>query len=361
MAKNILHSFFTTQLIYWNSTYNMRKMPWKGQKDPYKIWLSEIILQQTRVEQGWEYYHKFLTHFPNITDLANAPETKVFKLWEGLGYYTRCRNLIATAKFIAEERNGTFPGNFKELLALKGVGPYTAAAIASFAYNLPHAVVDGNVYRVLARFFGIETAIDSTAGKKFFNHLAQELLDESQPGAFNQAIMDFGATVCKPQNPDCKACLLQHKCIAFKKNKIKELPVKEKSIQKQHRYFNYLVIIYNKKIYINKRTKKDIWHNLYEFILLETEDGISKNEEAWRQFFMDKMDIGDFRMMNISKKYKQQLTHQTIEAHFIKIRLEQPLPKLAGKYELVPVEDLNSLPFPKLINTYLADIYNELF
>ena len=193
--------YFSKRLLHWNKIQNKRAMPWKGEKDPYKIWLSEIILQQTRVEQGWNYYNRFVSTFPNIKKLAAAPEEKVFKLWEGLGYYTRCKNLIATAKFIAKEKQGEFPNAYNEILDLKGVGPYTAAAIASFAFNLPHAVVDGNVFRVLARFFGIETATDSTTGKKLFSGLAEELLDKKLPGIYNQAIMDFGAMICKPKNP----------------------------------------------------------------------------------------------------------------------------------------------------------------
>src|SRR5579859_1431456 len=194
---------FTKTLLGWNSSGNFREMPWKGEKDPYKVWLSEVILQQTRVQQGWAYYEKFINAFPTIKDLAAALEQKVFKLWEGLGYYSRCRNLIATARKISDEYNGRFPHTYEEILALKGVGPYTAAAIASFAYNLPHAVVDGNVVRVLARFFGITTAADTTSGKKQFAELATALLDPSQAGIYNQAIMDFGATVCTPRNPQC--------------------------------------------------------------------------------------------------------------------------------------------------------------
>src|SRR5437868_3718798 len=189
--------YFTNSLLNWNRKYNKRQMPWKGEKDPYKIWLSEIILQQTRVEQGWNYYHQFVENFPTVIHLAKAPETKVFKLWEGLGYYSRCKNLIATAKIIASKHKGKFPEAYEDIISLKGVGSYTAAAIASFAFDLPFAVVDGNVFRVLSRFFGIATAIDSTAGKKMFTQLAAELLDKKHPGIYNQALMDFGAVVCK--------------------------------------------------------------------------------------------------------------------------------------------------------------------
>jgi A/G-specific adenine glycosylase len=192
---------FTKKLMKWNQSSNNRAMPWKGEKDPYKIWLSEIILQQTRVEQGLGYYERFVKKFPTIKHLAKAPEQEVFKLWEGLGYYTRCKNLIATATFISKEKKGKFPDDYESILSLKGVGPYTAAAIASFAYNLPHAVIDGNVFRVLSRYFGISTPVDTAAGKKMYALLAKELLDKDEPGLYNQAIMDFGAVVCKPLQP----------------------------------------------------------------------------------------------------------------------------------------------------------------
>ena len=219
---------FPAILLRWNNKKNTRQMPWKGEKDPYKIWLSEIILQQTRVEQGLGYYHKFVQEFSTIKKLAAAPENKVYKLWEGLGYYSRCKNLIESARFISKELNGVFPDAYDKILNLKGVGTYTASAIASFAYNLNYAVVDGNVYRVLARIFGIKKAIDTTEGKIFFTKLADELLDKKQPGIYNQAIMDFGAIVCKPVNPQCKDCAFKKYCYAFQKDEISVLPVKEK-------------------------------------------------------------------------------------------------------------------------------------
>src|SRR5579859_4925347 len=206
---------FTKTLLGWNSSGNFREMPWKGEKDPYKVWLSEVILQQTRVQQGWAYYEKFINAFPTIHDLAVAPEQQIFKLWEGLGYYSRCRNLIATAKKIDAEYNGRFPSSYEEILALKGIGPYTAAAIASFAFGLPHAVVDGNVTRVLSRYFGNSTPIDTVAGKKLYTELADVLLDKGQPDSYNQAIMDFGATICLPRNPLCADCVQQAGCQAW--------------------------------------------------------------------------------------------------------------------------------------------------
>src|SRR5688572_181396 len=232
---------FTRILLKWNRQKNKRRMPWKGEKDPYKIWLSEIILQQTRVEQGLEYYRRFIQKFPDIRRLARADDKVIFKLWEGLGYYSRCRNLISTARFISKELDGRFPDSFHDIRQLSGVGPYTAAAISSFAFNLPYAVVDGNVSRVLSRVFGIEKPIDSTEGKKFLSVLADELLDKNQPGIYNQAIMDFGAVVCKPQVPQCSNCIFKKTCFAFLNDKVKDLPTKSKRITIKERWFNYLV------------------------------------------------------------------------------------------------------------------------
>src|SRR5690349_13382057 len=267
-----MKSVFSEKLIAWNKETNKRSMPWKGEKDPYKIWLSEIILQQTRVDQGLSYYNAFITSFPTVHDLANAPEEKVFKLWEGLGYYTRCKNLIASAKKISFDCDGTFPDTYETILELKGVGPYTAAAIASFAFNLPYAVVDGNVQRVLSRYFGINTPVDTTAGKKLYQDLAVSLLDVPEPGIYNQAIMDFGAIVCKPQNPLCSQCPQQEDCQAFNLGSVKDLPVKGKKLTRKHRWFYYFMIEKPGTTFIRKRTASDIWQNLHEFILHETSD-----------------------------------------------------------------------------------------
>src|ERR1700761_3117027 len=262
---------FTHILLKWHSGKNDRKMPWKGEKNPYRIWLSEVILQQTRVDQGWAYYEKFLEEFPKVHDLAHAPEQKVFKLWEGLGYYNRCRNLIATAKKIDAEYNGEFPNTYEEILALKGIGPYTAAAIAYFAFNLPHAVVDGNVTRVLSRYFAETTPIDTTAGKKLYSNLADALLDRERADLYNQAIMDFGATVCLPRNPLCADCVQREGCQALLKGMTAQLPVKEKNIVKKQRWFYYFIVeTADDKVYIRQRAAKDIWESLFEFVLHET-------------------------------------------------------------------------------------------
>src|SRR6201996_7251261 len=262
---------FSRILLKWHKTQNDRKMPWKGEKNPYRIWLSEVILQQTRVDQGWAYYENFLREFPTIHHLAIAPEQKVFKCWEGLGYYSRCRNLIATARKITDEYAGKFPTDYDNIHALKGIGPYTAAAIASFAFNLPHAVVDGNVTRVLSRYFGEFTPIDSTAGKKLYASLAGSLLDKKQAHLYNQAIMDFGATICLPRNPLCKICAQREDCVANKNDLTTQLPVKEKSIKKRERWFYYFIVeTPDDKVYIRQRTAKDIWESLFKFVLHET-------------------------------------------------------------------------------------------
>lgn len=345
--------FFTKQLLLWNEKYNTRQMPWKGEKEPYKIWLSEIILQQTRVEQGLEYYNHFIKSFPTVKHLAKAPDTKVFKLWEGLGYYTRCKNLIATAKYISGELNGKFPDKYDDILALKGVGPYTAAAIGSFAFNIPKAVVDGNVFRVLSRYFGIDTPIDSIEGKKIFSALADELLDKKKPGVYNQAIMDFGAIICKPQLPFCNNCLLSKNCIAFIDKKINVLPVKGKSISKKTRWFYYLIAEYKGGQYVKMRGAKDIWENLYEFILFEEPEAIAIDKlfssKKVKSFFgKEKTEV-----VSVSGIYKQQLTHQTICGQFIRIKLRKPL-RIAD-YELLSKDEINHRPFPKFINQYLQD------
>ena len=310
-------------------------------------------MQQTRVDQGLKYYNRFIDEFPKIKELAIAPETKVFKLWEGLGYYTRCKNLIATAKFISEKLNGQFPDKYEEILQLKGIGPYTAAAIASFAFNLPHAVVDGNVFRVLSRYFGITTPIDKTEGKQFFTLLANQLLDKKLPGIYNQALMDFGAVICKPQIPLCTTCVLVSKCRAYKNGMVNELPVKEKRIKKTTRWFYYLVVEYNGKQYVRKRGAKDIWENLYEFILIENECALPLEKLKELQKVKELFGENSFEILHISPQYKQLLTHQIILGQFIKIRTVKPLP---GKdYDAFKPMEINKLPFPKFIAAYLKD------
>jgi len=344
--------YFSEKLLDWNKKTNRRSMPWKGEKDPYKIWMSEIILQQTRVEQGLAYYNRYIKKYPTIKKLAAAPETAIFKLWEGLGYYSRCKNLVATARFITTELDGEFPGTYDAILKLKGIGPYTAAAIASFAYNLPHAVVDGNVMRVLARYFGISTPIDSTAGKKYFTELAQKLLVKNEAAHYNQAIMDFGATVCKPQQPLCTSCVLQKECSAFRENKIAKYPVKENKLVKKERWLYYIVAEYKGAYFVKKREQKDIWQNLHEFILLEMDKATEVEKLLETEAFINV--IGKkYKLLDVSKTYKQQLTHQTIQGCFIHISLGK-LIRPEG-YELIDKLKMSQLAFPRFITTYFAD------
>jgi A/G-specific adenine glycosylase len=352
---------FTKKLLKWNKSGNTRLMPWKGEKDPYKIWLSEIILQQTRVEQGWNYYEKFVNVFPTIHQLAKAPEKKIFKLWEGLGYYSRCRNLIETAKRIVKEYGGKFPSSYDEIKKLKGIGPYTAAAISSFAFNLPHAVVDGNVERVLARYFGVTTPIDTSAGKNFYSTLAFALLDKKKPGIYNQAMMDFGAVICKPQNPQCAICTQSEDCMAFKNGWISLLPVKSKAIIKKNRWLYYFIIeTDDERVYIRKRSEKDIWKNLYEFVLWETGKLIPQQQILFSDFANEFLKKQKFSVVRVSTIYKQHLTHQTIHGQFIHLSLQKPLPALKD-YILVKKNKLCEYPFPKLITSHLQNPVQQLF
>ncbi len=339
---------FTKSLITWNNNQNQRQMPWKGETDAYKIWLSEIILQQTRVEQGTAYYQKFVKAFPTIIDLAKANETIIMKMWEGLGYYSRCRNLITTAQFVAAHCNGIFPDNYNEILKLKGVGPYTAAAIASFAFNLPYAVLDGNVYRVLSRFTGNATPIDSTEGKAYFSQLSQQFLDKKNPGTYNQAIMDFGATVCKPKQPLCSSCPLQKNCIAYKTNSINELPVKAKKLQIKKRFFHYFIIQTQNEILIQKRNDKDVWRDLYQFYLLETDENTFDNDNDIVKVFCKTNNINLKQVTKVTKLYQQKLTHQIISAKFHEVQLKEKSRFL--EYVWVKKTKLPDYPFAAIIN-----------
>jgi len=302
---------FSNYLILWY-LQNKRDLPWRTTVNPYKIWLSEIILQQTRVDQGMSYYFKFIENFPTINELALASEQEVLKLWQGLGYYSRARNLHFSAKYVVNELNGEFPTNYKELIKLKGVGDYTASAIASICYNEATAVVDGNVYRVLARYFGISTAINSTKGIKEFKELAQQLIDVTNPGTHNQAIMEFGARMCKPQNPNCEICPLNNSCVALSKNQIKELPVKEKKLKIKNRYFNYLVInTVDDKTKLIKR-EKGIWQNLYEFPLVETLHEIDENKLIESEMFNN---LFNAALVTIKLFNKELIVHKLSHQH----------------------------------------------
>lgn len=349
MSLIISDPSFTRQLMKWDREQNNREMPWKGEADPYRIWLSEIILQQTRVEQGLNYYNRFVREFPDVHKLAAAEDSKVFKLWEGLGYYTRCRNLLATARYISNELKGKFPGSYDEIKALKGIGPYTAAAIASFAYDLPHAVVDGNVYRVLARVFGISIPSDSATGKKYFTELANALLDTKQPGKYNQAIMDLGATICKPLAPNCEACIFQSSCVAFSTGKQNEFPVKEKKTRIRKRWFYYFVLEHRGRFAIQQRNDKDIWQDLYELPVVEVPAEMGEKEilqigrkNGWIQRSGERA--------HISPVYKQQLSHQLIQGRFVYVKKKV---RLTGEdWTWIDRKGRKELAFPRFINQY---------
>jgi A/G-specific adenine glycosylase len=354
-----MKQFFTPALLEWNQNENSRSMPWKGEKDPYRIWLSEIILQQTRVEQGWAYYENFIQAYPTVQHLAAAPEEAVFRLWQGLGYYARCKNMLAAARQIVEQFHGHFPNTYDAIQSLKGVGPYTAAAIASFAFNLPHAVLDGNVFRVLSRYFDIDTPIDSTTGKKQFTALAQELLPHAQSAAYNQSIMDFGAVICKPQQPACSICPLAKKCKALQLNLIGLLPVKTKKLVIKKRYFYYLVLQYKDKIYIRKRTESDIWQNLHEFILIETQQPADIPTLQTMPIFKNTLVDMSYNIDGTSAAFKQQLTHQTIYSQFIFMSVKKQ-PEMPG-YIAVPRTQLDDFAFPKTITDFLKSRELSLF
>jgi A/G-specific adenine glycosylase len=345
---------FTSTLLHWHTHTNTREMPWKGEKDPYKIWLSEVILQQTRVEQGLAYYIRFTQAYPTVFDLAKAKDQTVFKLWEGLGYYNRCRNLLATAREIVKTFDGKFPNDYETLLTLKGVGPYTAAAIASFAFNAPHAVLDGNVYRVIARYEGIDVPTDTTAGKKIFETRAAALLDKKRAGLYNQAIMDFGATVCKPLAPTCNNCPLQKTCVAHATAQVNQLPIKEKQLIKKERRFYYFVLQVNDEVWVTERKHKDIWQGLFEFYLFDAGKKLLWNETTVQQFLKEQLGTSSIKLLHRSMEIKQQLTHQNITAQFIRVALSKKSSSIsAGRWQ--KIGQLKKLPFPKLINQYLSE------
>ncbi|PVW17402.1 A/G-specific adenine glycosylase [Marixanthomonas spongiae] len=344
-------TFFRNKLITWYLE-NKRELPWRKTKDPYRIWLSEIMLQQTRVEQGLPYYLKFVDAFPTVFHLAEAPQKTVLKLWQGLGYYSRARNLHAAAHYISETLKGEFPSNYKDLLNLKGVGDYTASAIASICYNEPQAVVDGNVYRVLSRVFGVETPINSTAGKKEFKQLAQQLIDAEQPGTYNQALMEFGARYCVPRNPNCEACIFNNRCEAYKKNLVSALPVKLKKRKVKKRYFNYMVVLSEgKRTLLNQRTGKGIWQQLYEFPLIESGKEVSEKElkklEGFK-LFSEEVNIEDMVLYN-ETSVVHKLSHQHLFARFWIVAVSEI--QNTG----IPFSEIQNYPVPVLLQNFISD------
>lgn len=343
--------FISKTIIEWYRQHK-RDLPWRETKDPYKIWISEIILQQTRVAQGYDYYIKFIQAFPDIVQLANADEDTVLKLWQGLGYYSRARNLHFAAKQVRDNFDGKFPDKYDKILSLKGVGEYTAAAIASFAFELPHAVVDGNVFRVLSRLFAIDTPIDTSAGKKLFTELAYELMDKKQPGEYNQSIMDFGALQCIPMSPDCSICPLNNKCMSLAQKSVSRYPIKQGKTKVKERFFNYLDIHFEANTYIHKRIANDIWKNLYELPLIETEKDLSLEElqqtEAFANIFKD---TGTISIRPVSITLKHVLSHRIIYARFYKIEITNDI-LLQQRYLKIKTESKETYAISRLVDKY---------
>ena len=327
-------------------------MPWRNTKDPYRIWISEIILQQTRVAQGYDYFVRFMNRFPNVFVLAEADEDEVMKHWQGLGYYSRARNLHAAARSMALA--GGFPKTYEEVLALKGVGEYTAAAICSFAYDMPYAVVDGNVYRVLSRWLGIDTPIDSLQGKKLFAQAAQELMDKNRPALYNQAIMDFGALQCTPSSPSCLLCPFVDSCIALAQKKVDVLPIKQHRTKVTNRFFNYIYVRMGEYTFIRKRTGNDIWKNLYEPVLIEIDGDVSENIKVFEQKLQDILGkMPRLLLKPVKMGVKHVLSHRIIHANFYELVLPEDFGLLEG-YQKVAEEDLHKFAVSNLVYQFFS-------
>lgn len=339
---------FSHSLIDWY-LLNKRDLPWRNTKDPYLIWVSEIILQQTRVEQGMPYYHRFVEAFPKVETLAKAPLDQVLKLWQGLGYYSRARNMHETAGLVYKKYKNKFPNKYEELIALKGIGPYTASAISSFSANEKQATVDGNVYRVLSRYFGMELPINKPKGAKEIKKIADELIPSDMPGTFNQALMDFGSMVCKPKQPNCETCPFRPGCYAFKKKKVDVLPIKDKAKARKQRFFYYFHFVANGKTLLQKREGNDIWKGLYEFPLLESETKLEHpfDEKAVKNWVKSKV------RQQLSKEYKHQLSHREIFCYFIKVEASK-LPLIENAFSLKESE-LPDFAVSRLMDKYLKD------
>jgi len=348
---------FTKDLQKWYKAHK-RDLPWRRTTDPYRIWVSEIILQQTRIDQGRDYYLRFIEKFPDVSSLAAASEEEVLKLWQGLGYYSRARNMHAAAHEIMTLHHGVFPKTYDEIRRLKGIGDYTAAAVSSICFGIASPVVDGNVLRLFTRFFGIKETVDAQKGKNAVLEKAKEYIDPAHPGDFNQAIMEFGALQCKPV-PDCKVCPLKSGCAAFLNNQVAEFPVKSKKQGQRNRYFNYLVIFSGKgktrKVFLNKRTEKDIWKNLFDFPMIETEKAISLKKlilsKEWKDIFYD----SKIKTGKESKPYRHILSHQIILAKFYKVEIPATVSLPFLKVNLNKIEDY---PVPRLVEKYLEEVVN---
>ena len=344
---------FKNILSFWYQQ-NKRDLPWRETSNPYHIWVSEVILQQTRVAQGLGYYQRFIESFPTIFHLAKAHEDEVLKLWQGLGYYTRARNLHKGAQMIVSDYGGVMPKTYEELLKIKGIGTYSAGAIASFAYKIAVPAIDGNVYRIISRIFGVFSSPESASGKREFFSLVSDLIDNNSPDSFNQALLDFGALQCIPRSPKCVECPFNMHCFAFRNNMVEKLPVKGKKILVRDRYFTYLLIKYKGYTFISKRKSKDIWHSLYEFPLIETEflpqeTDISSLPE-WKELFK-----GDKTLITyVSPVIKHQLSHQTIYSRFVVVEPKVLSSKFSRNYLKVTTDKLSSYSVPRLIDNFLA-------
>lgn len=343
---------FLAKIYQWYSIYK-RELPWRETHDPYKIWLSEIILQQTRVAQGREYYRNFIEKFKTIHELASAKEDTVLKFWQGLGYYTRARNLHATAKFIVKNYDGKFPNKYEDILRLKGIGPYTAAAISSIAFNLPYPAIDGNIYRIFSRYFGISTPIDSGKGKKEVYEIAKNIMPIKNAGFHNQALMDFGALQCVPKSPDCKICPVLESCFAAQNNLVDQLPVKQQKTKQRTRYFYYYLLESPKHIILEKRKNKDIWENLYQLPLVESEKELEDIDflENYNPF----KDYGDATIKKIIGVKKHILSHQIIYARFVHIQTTNPI-GISREFIRVNKKDIYKFAVPKLIEKFFEEI-----
>ncbi|MFW5755077.1 MAG: A/G-specific adenine glycosylase [Tangfeifania sp.] len=347
-------SHFTAQIYRWY-TKNKRELPWRETSDPYKIWISEIILQQTRVDQGTAYYYRFIERFPTVKKLAEAGEDDVLKNWQGLGYYSRARNIHSTARYIQNELGGKFPDTHKAILQLKGIGPYTAAAIASFAFNLPYPALDGNVYRVLSRYFGIETPVDSTKGKKEFHNLANEFIPAGNPGFHNQAMMEFGALQCTPK-PNCSKCPVFDSCFAYRHKMVAQFPVKEKKARQRKRYFYYFLIENGEFIYLEKRLGNDIWKNLYQFPLVETTEELTEHDitELKNISFLNGCAKN---LKKITPVRKHVLSHQIIFARLIHLETDS-FCSLKNTFIKIEKKNLNDYAVPRLVEKFIQETLN---
>lgn len=351
---------FSDKLILWYEE-NGRSLPWRSTQNPYYIWLSEIILQQTRIEQGMSYYHRFVETFPTVNDLAAASEQEVLKLWQGLGYYSRARNLHKAARYIVDKLDGIFPTSYELILSLPGVGKYTAAAIASFAFQLPHPVIDGNVYRFISRLYGIDIPIGTDQAFRFFEAKLIQLIDTKRSGQFNQALMDFGSLYCKPVNPDCDHCVFYQECVARRQRRVEFLPIKKSKTQVRDRWFYYFVLEWldgdKEMTLMHCREKGDIWQGLYEFPLLEKQQRINEKELSKESnSFLEQFGLKMLRNVDIVALAPHKLSHQTIHATFISLKIDSKVPKNTEKYAPIEWEKIKSLPVSRLIDRYLSQL-----